>query len=555
MLNPTKNCNTNTDSFSPEIQACIHDVQDNFFMLNTPERPAYKPFCEKLLACASEEQSDFLFALAYFCLMHYYSNDNNHEEAIRCALEGIKYQQKAHEYEFIARSYNILGLFTQAIGDSTKAVDYLLYSIDTCIQYQLDYVRGMAESNLADIFHRTENFDRALYHYTEAIKYTKKCMADRPFDAMCAMLYVLCNRGFCLMASGDEAELMKNYEEIISYMDEMDRHNIEHETFVISNFLATLFYHNGDRASAEKYMQLTDTAINELTNFTTFADDIIAYIHIKEKLCSDSDYTALLDDFIIKSESMHAPHYLFCRLLEMRIEAAVSHHDNEAFTKYSLMLFNLYSRQRILECRETFRAEQIHHENQLIHKQHYDLIHRNEALLSQSQHDALTGLPNRACLNDFAETTLTRALKNNCTIGVEILDIDYFKNINDSYGHIEGDRYLSAVADVLRRISDEYEDVFTARYGGDEFVIIYFNKQNSEICDIMELLKHEISMISIPDSNPDGKSYITLSQGCLNKVPNPANRIWDFLAWADKTLYEVKRNGKDNFRLKDSFKN
>ena len=101
-------------------------------MLNTPERPAYKPFCEKLLACAYEEQSDFLFALAYFCLMHYYSNDNNHEEAIRCALAGIKYQQKAHEYEFIARSYNILGLFTQAIGDSTKAVDYLLYS---CLLY------------------------------------------------------------------------------------------------------------------------------------------------------------------------------------------------------------------------------------------------------------------------------------------------------------------------------------------------------------------------------------------------------------------------------------
>lgn len=179
MLNPTKNCNTDIYSFSPEIQACIHEVQDNFFMLKTPERSAYKPFCEKLLACASEEQSDFLFALAYFCLMHYYSNDNNHEEAIRCALEGIKYQQKAHEYEFIARSYNILGLFTQAIGDSTKAVDYLLYSIDTCIQYQLDYVRGMAESNLADIFHRTENFDRALYHYTEAIKYTKKCKIGR----------------------------------------------------------------------------------------------------------------------------------------------------------------------------------------------------------------------------------------------------------------------------------------------------------------------------------------------------------------------------------------
>lgn len=555
MLNPSTTCTTDIDSFAPEIQARIHDVQDNFYMLVTPERHAYKPYCERLLACASEEQSDFLFALSYFCLMHYYSNDNNHEEAIRCALEGIKYQQKAHEYEFIARSYNILGLFTQAVGDSAKAVDYLLYSIDTCIQYQLDYVRGMAESNLADIFHRTDNFDRALYHYSKAIKYTKKSMSDKPHDAMRVLLYTLCNQGFCLVAAGNDAELDKTYQQVMSYLDEMDRHNIEHDNFVVSNFLATVLFHKGDRASAEKYMSLTDKAISELNNFTTFADDIIAYIHIKEKLCSTADYTVLLNDFITKSESMHAPYYLFCKLLEERIEVAMSSHDNEAFMRYSMQLFNLYSKQRVLECRETYRAEQIHHENQLIHKQHYELVHLNEALLSQSQHDALTGLPNRAYLNDYAETTLTKALKSNCTIGVEIMDIDYFKNINDSYGHIEGDRYLSAVSDILRRITDEYKDVFTARYGGDEFVVIYFDKTNDEICDIMEKLKNEVHLISIPDANPDGKSYLTLSQGCFNKIPSSANRIWDFLAWADKTLYEVKRNGKDNFHLKDSFKN
>ena len=252
---------------------------------------------------------------------------------------------------------------------------------------------------------------------------------------------------------------------------------------------------------------------------------------------------------------MRAPYYLFRRLLEERIKVAVSWNDNAAFTRYSMQLFNLYAKQNAQECRETLRAEQIHHENQLIHKQHYELVHRNKALLSQSQHDALTGLPNRAYLNDYAETTLSKALKNNCTIGVEILDIDYFKNINDSYGHIEGDRYLSSVSDALRRIAESYEDVFVARYGGDEFVIIYFNKSNSEICDIMKKLKNEIRLISIPDLNPDGKDYITLSQGCLNKIPTPANRIWDFLAWADKTLYEVKKNGKDNFHLKDSFKN
>lgn len=555
MLNPTKICTTNTEVFSPEVRERIREAQDNFYLLATPERHDYKPYCERLLACASEEQSDFLFALAYFCLMHYYSNDNNHEEAIRCALEGIKYQQKAHEYEFIARSYNILGLFTEAVGDSAKSVDYLLYSIDTCIQYQLDYVRGMAESNLADIFHRTNNFERALYHYSEAIKFTKKCMADRPYDAMRVLLYTLCNRGYCLIACGNkDAEIEENYEQISAYLNDMDSHNIEHENFVVSNYLATLFHSKNDINSANKYMHLADTAINELTNYTTFADDIVAYIRIKQKLCSERDYTALLDDFIEKSELMHAPYYLFRRLLEERIKVAVSWNDNAAFTRYSMQLFDLYAKQNVQECRETLRAEQIHHENQLIHKQHYELVHRNKALMSQSQHDALTGLPNRAYLNDYAETTLSKALKNGCTFGIEILDIDYFKNINDNYGHIEGDRYLSAVSAALNKITDEHSDIFAARYGGDEFVLIYYDKTNEEIAAIMDELKSAVNDIALPDDNPDGNSFITISQGCLNRIPKPTNRIWDFLAHADVALYEIKRSGKNNYRLKDSFK-
>ena len=174
--------------------------------------------------------------------------------------------------------------------------------------------------------------------------------------------------------------------------------------------------------------------------------------------------------------------------------------------------------------------------------------------MSQSQHDALTGLPNRAYLNDYAETTLSKALKNGCTFGIEILDIDYFKNINDNYGHIEGDRYLSAVSAALNKITDEHSDIFAARYGGDEFVLIYYDKTNEEIAAIMDELKSAVNDIALPDDNPDGNSFITISQGCLNRIPKPTNRIWDFLAHADVALYEIKRSGKNNYRLKDSFK-
>ena len=179
----------------------------------------------------------------------------------------------------------------------------------------------------------------------------------------------------------------------------------------------------------------------------------------------------------------------------------------------------------------------------------------NEKLLVQSQHDTLTALPNRSYLNSYAEETLSAAFKNQVPFGIEILDIDHFKHINDTYGHMAGDKYLTALADQLQRITEEYSDVFVARYGGDEFVIIYYNKSIAEITQIMEKLQKYVSSIKLPEIGLVGVDYLTLSQGCCNMIPNPANRIWDFLSTADITLYDVKMNGRNGFLVRDSFHN
>ena len=98
------------------------------------------------------------------------------------------------------------------------------------------------------------------------------------------------------------------------------------------------------------------------------------------------------------------------------------------------------------------------------------------------------------------------------------------------------------------------EGIFAARYGGDEFVIIYYNKTNDEITDIMDSLMKEAHSILLPNENPAGNSYLTLSQGCMNRIPTVTNRLWDFLAWADASLYDVKKNGKNSYLLRDQFK-
>ena len=178
-----------------------------------------------------------------------------------------------------------------------------------------------------------------------------------------------------------------------------------------------------------------------------------------------------------------------------------------------------------------------------------EITEQNEKLMIKSNHDALTGLPNRAYWHSYAEDALAKAIRNGTTFGVEILDIDFFKSVNDTYGHIEGDYYLVHVADALSSLVQENEDEFAARYGGDEFVLVYTGKTDEEIRQMMAHLKSNMERIALPGTSPVGVDYITLSQGCCHCVPETKNRLWDYLAMADKLLYQVKKDGKNNYKV------
>lgn len=552
MLNPIAEY-TAPAEYSEEINQCIKDIQDNFYLIDTPSINKYKTYCENLLTYAYAEQSDSLFALAYYALMHYYSAADNHSEAVQCALEGIKYQQKSHEYMFVARSYNILGVYTEAMGDTTKAIDYLLSSIDIGSQHKLNYVLGLAESNLADIFHRTSNYSHALSHYSEAVKYQLREMGDEEnlgiIEVVCC---TLCNKGYCLLSMNRVKEAAECAGMIHAYLDRMAAGGMDYDHFVLETFFASLAFAEGNMESALFYYNDAYDCLQKVNNFTTYLDDILAFLLLTEKLKPVDEFVMMLDKFITQAEAFHTTFYLFKSLLEKRIFCAKQTGDDDAVVRYCLKFFKLYQDHTSDVSREALRAEQIHHENQLIQKQHFELVEKNQKLLSKSQHDTLTGLPNRAYLNDYAENTFSKAQKHCCTIGVEILDIDNFKGINDTYGHMEGDRYLSSLSAMLQRFTAEHSDAFVARYGGDEFVIIYYDKSGSSILRFMEELRNSVHTIALPDQRATGIPYLTISQGCTNCMPKGANRLWDFLANADQTLYEVKKEGKDTFKLREA---
>ena len=543
-----KETNGIMERFEPEIEACVAEVKERFPMIFTPLYRQFRRYCEKLFEYAAREQSDYLFALAYFYMMEYYASDNDCVNAISCGHEGIKYQLATQEYELVARTYNVLGVCNFVMGNFTKAVDYYLSSIDYSKEYRFAQIHGMAASNLADLFRYNNVYERAMFYYAEAEEYIiKSGEAETKETTFNNMNCMLCNKGYCLLNIGKIDEATECGERIIDNI--YKNPDIPYVQFGVHTFLATLYLARDERSKAEFHLGMAQKDFHQSDNYTDYLDDIRAYIQVYMDLEQYDEVTRILNYFIKKCEQDNASFFIYSMFMEKRIRCAAILKDQVGYLEYTKCFLESYWERGIYNLEAVVQAESAHNEHKRIMHMQKEITEQNEKLMIKSNHDALTGLPNRAYWHSYAEDALAKAIRNGTTFGVEILDIDFFKSVNDTYGHIDGDHYLVHVADALSSLVQENEDVFAARYGGDEVVLVYTGKTDEEICQMMAHLKSNMERIALPGTSPVGVDYITLSQGCCHCVPETKNRLWDYLATADKLLYQVKKDGKNNYKV------
>jgi diguanylate cyclase (GGDEF)-like protein/PAS domain S-box-containing protein len=154
-------------------------------------------------------------------------------------------------------------------------------------------------------------------------------------------------------------------------------------------------------------------------------------------------------------------------------------------------------------------------------------------------HDSLTSLPNRFLLMDRLNQALARAQRDSVSFGVLFIDIDDFKAINDSAGHLAGDRILRAVAERLHasvRASDTL-----ARLGGDEFVVVLEHADRAEAMVIADRIR---TAVVAPVTDQTGSLSVTVSIG-ISLYPEHAADGPGLITAADYAMYLAKKNGKD----------
>jgi diguanylate cyclase (GGDEF)-like protein len=181
-------------------------------------------------------------------------------------------------------------------------------------------------------------------------------------------------------------------------------------------------------------------------------------------------------------------------------------------------------------------------EVRLLHRQ---LEHSNRALASLALHDALTGLPNRRLLMDRLSLAIAHARRNKCSMAVMYLDLDGFKQINDTLGHDAGDTLLGMVAARLAAAVREVDTV--ARLGGDEFVIALWGLSHGDD-GVARLVSKVLQAVSQPYSIQGRDVSMTASVG-VGIYPTHGREAETLMKSADLALYEAKRTGKNDYRI------
>jgi two-component system cell cycle response regulator len=170
-----------------------------------------------------------------------------------------------------------------------------------------------------------------------------------------------------------------------------------------------------------------------------------------------------------------------------------------------------------------------------------ELLTTREALREQATHDALTRLWNRHAIFDMLHKELARGTREHSPVGVLLLDLDHFKNINDTYGHVAGDAVLRETARRMMASVRPYDGI--GRYGGEEFLIILPGCDEAMTQKQAERIRNAIG--KEPMNLAESSARVTASFGATTALPGNKCDVEQLIHVADEALYRAKALGRD----------
>ena len=227
--------------------------------------------------------------------------------------------------------------------------------------------------------------------------------------------------------------------------------------------------------------------------------------------------------------------------------------NTEQFRSHLLYLMALFpvtyflSRAFYFTFRHTMNIQaRLKSEVEMTKKLSEELREANKKLAIQASIDPLTNLYNRRAINEYIEQLEQRTLKHPYLLSAVVLDIDYFKLYNDTYGHTSGDEVLKKVGAVLLQVAKKHK-VFIARWGGEEFTVLMDEQSERKVQQICEEIIDEIHSLQLEHRASLVDRFVTVSMGAHTQMAKTPSDILACIEQADAALYNVKENGRNHY--------
>lgn len=525
-------------SYSREVQLLIGEIQKD----RGRDPKALLEACDKLLAFGKSMKDDALIGYAYFSKgeTYYLLNDasNFYSQMLSCMgpMEHVK------EWGYVAMANNMLGIVSLNRGNAPFALDYFIKAISICEDYSLPDIEWIIHMNLGSLYLNIEEYQKSISHTEIAHRYLlDNKNIENYTESMTAILLGM-GRAYLKLDRDDKyLEIEKRLRlDCLPHLQDMDK-------VVIYCFFARVHQAIGEHEARDYWIDMVNQHATTSMPILDIFDDFYDYLHMLLSIEKYDDFFkayAILDD-LTKHTSIKN---LERKLLTLKIRYYRRIGQIEEYKIASVLYFEL---SEFME-----RENRIMVSNMIVMRNSYmeltqinrKVEEKNTFLQKRSETDPLTGLYNRLKLNEYSEEAFEKALVNRSSIGVEILDIDFFKQYNDNYGHQAGDDCIKFLANMLLKLAGE-DGIFVARYGGDEFVIIYeglskemVEAKANELRDLIYDAKWE-HKFSLTDDR------VTISQGLCYGIPERDASFFAYLQGADKMLYEVKQESRNAIKI------
>ena len=222
--------------------------------------------------------------------------------------------------------------------------------------------------------------------------------------------------------------------------------------------------------------------------------------------------------------------------------------NKNAYNKYNFDMVKALASYIAIAINNANESEKLQEEIKIREKAQRELEKLNKELVILSEIDGLTGVPNRRRFDECFNIEWNKSEVYSDPISLLLIDIDYFKEYNDHYGHLAGDEVIKTIAEALNNVVKRSTDFF-ARYGGDEFVTVLPNTNSKGALTVAKEMKEAVAKLNIPHEFSPLINRITITIGVSSMIPSSNLTKENLINDSDMALYYAKKQGRDRIEF------